>query len=177
MDRWVTHRHHNRAGNFWVSPADRQISRCSSPVWNCNLSWSKPAHHSPFQGRWDWCGCSPIFVWSFQKCVSRIARDRRWFPVACVIALCCCRICVDFLLLLWQIHFFQFLFCHRLWLCTGCAPDMTYTPMCCISYTDNGLRLGVVADFSTKVQSKNCTWTYHKTVIRSTEPAITPNRC
>jgi hypothetical protein len=31
--------------------------------------------------------------------------------------------------------------------------------------------------FSTKIQSKNSTWTYHKTVIRSTEPAITPNRC
>ena len=31
--------------------------------------------------------------------------------------------------------------------------------------------------FSTKLQSKNCTRTYHKTVIRSTAPAITPNRC
>jgi len=31
--------------------------------------------------------------------------------------------------------------------------------------------------FSTKVQLKNCIWTYHKTDRRSAEPAITPNRC
>ena len=44
--------------------------------------------------------------------------------------------------------------------------SVTFCPDGMSATTTNVLRLGVVADFSTKVQSKNCIWNYHKTVIR-----------
>ena len=83
----------------------------------------------------------------------------------------CCNLCR------FRVGLQLFLFCEGLAFCLSFYCSF-YVGCVIFRVAGNGLRLfGVVADFSTKVQSKNCTWTYHKTVIRSTDPPLRQNRC
>ena len=49
--------------------------------------------------------------------------------------------------------------------------------VCMIDYVYNGLRLGVVADYYHKCSYEAHTSNIPRMFLRSTSPAITPNRC
>ena len=49
--------------------------------------------------------------------------------------------------------------------------------LCCFKIAYNGLRLGEGGDFTTELSYEAHTSNLRKTVIRSTEPPLLPNRC